>query len=533
MIKTAKSQAQTTGGREIIVFDGKRTIRGFRSSNCSFTGFWLERRLTRKQRNLLSVIMENIIIMTIMNKVLPFLLAITIGFSAAFSARAQNALTNGDFEAPPYAPSFTVTGWTVSGNGNIHEIAEGATSPTHSAAFNVGGDSQGNILSQTFSTINGQVYTLDFDTGIFGVPVLGSTLLLNAMIQGNATLLNETVLPPIANTFDVNSIIFHHHHFTFTADSNTTTLQFSDIGTGNPSADTVLDTVIVVPNHNILVNGDFETAPFNTIGTVSGWSVAGNSTVADRSDQGTAGGTHAAAFNVGGDSEDNTLEQSFSTVSGQEYTLDFYAGIFGVPSSTLQLHVQVYGPAVTLLDQTVTPPSSNTSLPNLVMFQHYHFTFTAASNTTTLQFSDVGTGNSAADTMLDTVSVVSLAPAPTPTPTPTPTSIPRVSVLASPTTVNEGGTAPFTVSASPVNPSQPITVFYSMSGKAVLGVDYTLSGTPGQVVIPAGQSSATITLTALKDSISKKKAIVKMTLDNGAGYKASCPPEIVTIVSMP
>jgi Protein of unknown function (DUF642) len=468
-------------------------------------------------------------------KLLPLLLAAAIGFISGLSAHAQNALTNGDFEAPPYAPSFTVTGWTVSGNGNIHEIEEGSTSPTHSAAFNIGGDSQGNTLSQSFSTINGQTYTLDFDTGIFGVPVLGSTLLLNVMVQGNATLLNETVLPPSANTYDANSIIFHHHHFTFTADSNTTTLQFSDIGTGNPSADTVLDTVIVVPNHNVLVNGDFETAPFNTIGTVSGWSVAGNNAVADRSDQGTAGGTHAAAFNVAGDSQDNTLEQSFSTVLGQEYTLDFYAAIFGVPSSTLQLRVQVSGPAASILDQTVTPPSSDTYNPNLVMFQHYHFTFTAASNTTTLQFSDVGTGNSGADTMLDTVSVVSLAPAPTPTPTPTPaqTSIPRVSVLASPTTVNEGGNATFTISASPVNPSQPITVFYSMSGKADLGVDYTLSGTPGQVVIPAGQSSATVTLHALTDNVSEKKEIVKMTLDNGTGYKASCPPEIVTIVDLP
>src|SRR4051812_4979501 len=98
-------------------------------------------------------------------------------FASAFLAaavnviplHAQNLLTNGDFETPPYAPEFTITGWTIGGTGFVHSIEEGSTSPTHSAAFNVGGNSDGNTLSQSFPTTVGTLYRVNFDTGIFGM----------------------------------------------------------------------------------------------------------------------------------------------------------------------------------------------------------------------------------------------------------------------------------------------------------------------------------------------------------------------------
>jgi hypothetical protein len=68
-------------------------------------------------------------------------------------------------------------------------------------------------------------------------------------------------------------------------------------------------------------------------------------------------------------------------------------------------------------------------------------------------------------------------------------------------------------------PSQPLTVNYVTAGNAHLGSDYTLSGTVGQVVIPAGQTSATITLTALHDNTIKEKAeSAKFILNPNAGY---------------
>lgn len=157
----------------------------------------------------------------------------------------QNCLINGNFESGPYNARGAVTGWDVSSNGHIAVLTQGATSSSHSVALSEGGDSQGNVLYQSFATVIGQVYTLDFDAGIYGQPT--SRLRLRAQIFGRATVLDQTMTPPSASTFDPNSVLFQHYHLTFTANSTTSTLQFSDIGFGNSTADTVLDTVSIVP----------------------------------------------------------------------------------------------------------------------------------------------------------------------------------------------------------------------------------------------------------------------------------------------
>ena len=83
----------------------------------------------------------------------------------------------------------------------------------------------------------------------------------------------------------------------------------------------------------------------------------------------------------------------------------------------------------------------------------------------------------------------------------------------------EGGSAFISVSAS-TPPSQPLTINYSITGKAAFGSDFMLSGgTPGQVVIPAGQTAAFITFNALLDGLTEKRESVKLKLSPGAGYK--------------
>lgn len=42
----------------------------------------------------------------------------------------------------------------------------------------------------------------------------------------------------------------------------------------------------------------------------------------------------------------------------------------------------------------------------------------------------------------------------------------------------------------------------------MLGQDFTLSGTPGVIVIPAGQTSASITLTAIRDGVTEKQETI-------------------------
>jgi outer membrane biosynthesis protein TonB len=109
-------------------------------------------------------------------------------------------------------------------------------------------------------------------------------------------------------------------------------------------------------------------------------------------------------------------------------------------------------------------------------------------------------------------------PSATPTPTPTPSITPTITISVSPSSVVEGNDAMFTVSSSAVL-SQPVTVRYSMSGKAQQGTDYTLSGTPGQVTIAAGQNSATVVLHAIADHIRERNETAAMILNAGVGYK--------------
>src|SRR4029077_8037107 len=107
---------------------------------------------------------------------------------------------------------------------------------------------------------------------------------------------------------------------------------------------------------------------------------------------------------------------------------------------------------------------------------------------------------------------------PTPTPTTTPTSTPTITVSVSPSGVVEGNDATFTFSSS-ATVSQSLTINYSMHGTSVNGTDYTLSGTPGQVTIAAGQASATVTLHSIADHVKERSETAIMSVISGLGYK--------------
>jgi hypothetical protein len=110
------------------------------------------------------------------------------------------------------------------------------------------------------------------------------------------------------------------------------------------------------------------------------------------------------------------------------------------------------------------------------------------------------------------------APTATPTPSSTPSVTPTITVSVSPGSVSEGNDATFTISSS-VAVSQSVTVSYVMRGIAINGTDYTLSGTPGEVTIGAGQNSATVTLHSIADGVREKNETAVMALATGSGYK--------------
>jgi hypothetical protein len=64
-----------------------------------------------------------------------------------------------------------------------------------------------------------------------------------------------------------------------------------------------------------------------------------------------------------------------------------------------------------------------------------------------------------------------------------------------------------------------VTVFYSLSGNATQGTDYTVTPAPvGQVVLPAGQTSVTVVANILTDGTAEKQENIKFTLTSSPGY---------------
>ena len=109
---------------------------------------------------------------------------------------------------------------------------------------------------------------------------------------------------------------------------------------------------------------------------------------------------------------------------------------------------------------------------------------------------------------------------------------PNLSLAASPFNVNEGQTGSYTINAS-APAAENITVNYSMSGTAALGTHYSLSGNPGQAVIPVGATSTSVVLTASVTGLTSGSEAATMTLGKGAGYKVKtgkkAPKATVTI----
>lgn len=126
-------------------------------------------------------------------------------------------------------------------------------------------------------------------------------------------------------------------------------------------------------------------------------------------------------------------------------------------------------------------------------------------------------------------------PTPFPTPNPTPTPVTRfATIAAAPTFLHVGDSSTLTVSLSSAS-SAPVTVNYFVSGggraRRVRASFYDISGTPGQVTIPAGATSANFSLTAT--SAGRRSKAVSIYLTGGIGYNISSAGRGVTILISP
>ncbi len=108
--------------------------------------------------------------------------------------------------------------------------------------------------------------------------------------------------------------------------------------------------------------------------------------------------------------------------------------------------------------------------------------------------------------------------------------LPAVSVQATDASAAEAGpdTGAITVSRTGAT-TTALTVSYSVSGSATPGADYAaLSGT---LIIPAGATSAGITITPIDDSQVEPDETIILALSPGAGYTLGSPTQATVVIS--
>jgi uncharacterized protein YhjY with autotransporter beta-barrel domain len=101
--------------------------------------------------------------------------------------------------------------------------------------------------------------------------------------------------------------------------------------------------------------------------------------------------------------------------------------------------------------------------------------------------------------------------------------VPTATISVSPAAVAEDG-APnlvYTITLNQANPSAATSVSYTIGGTAINGTDYATIASP--LVIPAGNTTGTITVNPTADATIEADETVTLTLNAGAGYTVGVP----------
>ena len=159
-------------------------------------------------------------------------------------AAHANLLTNGSFESLQTGWSFTGDALSFAANAYVTNAGGSGSSPygTNLAAFNAGQVVPPGTISQSFSTVSGQVYDLSFAFGQFGGS-FGDQTLTYSVVSNSGTLATG-VLNPTAPTTNLSSI-FQTYSTTFVGTGGMATLSFTDAGSQTANTDLLLDNVTV------------------------------------------------------------------------------------------------------------------------------------------------------------------------------------------------------------------------------------------------------------------------------------------------
>ena len=147
-------------------------------------------------------------------------------------------LCNGSFELG--AGPDDVPCWDVSGSA-ARVDTQGATDGSFSLNLNGDDTAPDAVVSQTVATVPGVTYELSFDYGAFSAAFPGTAQQLGVQAIGATTLLDEAVDDTASSPTS-----FERFAFSFTADSDTTTIEFTDLSLESISVDSNIDDVRLV-----------------------------------------------------------------------------------------------------------------------------------------------------------------------------------------------------------------------------------------------------------------------------------------------
>lgn len=176
----------------------------------------------------------------------------------------------------------------------------------------------------------------------------------------------------------------------------------------SPVAATVSFTVIPRTG-GLIANGSFEAGAPGSNGSLSAWNILsgnpfGQTTFSGAATYTPSEGNRLAVFNGGDNVYDEAISQTFPTVIGQAYLIDFNLGITGIRGKQQKMGVSIAsGSNLQSWQETITAAGSSVSF-----WQARTYVFIADAAESTITFSDLSyeTGNAInADLLLDNVRV--------------------------------------------------------------------------------------------------------------------------------
>src|SRR5580704_2262961 len=342
-----------------------------------------------------------------------------------------NLLINGSFESPVVPVgggliypigSTGITGWTVVGlpgfevevfSGSLTLFGFNFPAEDGNQWLDLTGAHSNNIegVSQSVSTVQGKTYTLTFwvgnvSGGAFGI-FSSVGLKINGAPAGNFT-----------NSIPSTILTWQKFSYSFIATSSTTIIEFDNLdplGDGSNGLDNVdLEeggTASPLPV-NLLVNGDFETpivpdgggTSFNPAGAqMPGWTAigtAGPDTVGIVSGAFFNSGFYAPAEDghqwmdlTGPSTGTRGITQTAPTVSGTNYSLSFWVGnVYDTRDPASVAGGQTFGTTSTVgvkINGVSAGSFTNSAQVTIMSWQQFSLTFTATSDSTTIEFDNL------------------------------------------------------------------------------------------------------------------------------------------------